>query len=106
MKIGHISPLGDKVYLNVRGSDQVFVAGANVLNWIPTNQLQWRDLTVLDLAGAPFQKLEVRSTNWNFDLELDTTNRLWRMTKPLDAADSSPIYTTNFGDGTLDSSLG
>ena len=90
MEIGHISPVGDKVYLNVRGSDQVLVAGTNVLNWIPTNQLQWRDSTVLDLAGTPFQKLEVRSTNWNFDLEFDATNRLWRMTKPLEARADTP----------------
>ncbi len=92
LEVGHISPVGDKVYLYVRGSDQILVAGTNVLNWIPTNQIQWRDSMVLDLAGTPFQKLEVRSTNWNFDLELDPATRLWRMTKPLEArADSSRI---------------
>lgn len=91
LEIGHISPLGDRVYLNVRGSGQVLVAGTNVLNWIPTNQLQWRDLTVLDLDGTPFQKLEVRSTtNWNFDLALDATNHLWKMTKPLEARADTP----------------
>ena len=61
-----------------------------MLNWIPTNQLQWRDLTVLDLEGADFQKLQVRSTNWNFDLELDATNRLWKMTKPIEARADTP----------------
>jgi hypothetical protein len=90
LEVGHVSPLGDKVYLNARGSDQVLVAGTNVLNWIPTNQLQWRDLTVLDLEGAAFQKLQVRSTNWNFDLELDASNRLWTMTKPLTARADTP----------------
>jgi len=90
LEIGHISPLGDKVYLNLRGSGQVLVAGTNVLNWIPTNQLQWRDLTVLDLEGTPFQKLQVRSTNWNFDLEVDPASRLWKMTKPLEARADTP----------------
>jgi hypothetical protein len=90
LEIGHISPVGDKVYLNVRGSDQVLVAGTNVLNWIPTNQLLWRDSTVLDLVDTPFQKLEVRSTNWNFDLDFDPATRLWRMTKPLEARADTP----------------
>ena len=90
LEIGHISPLGDKVYLNLRGSDQVLVASREVLSRIPTNQFSWRDSTVLDLDGTAFQKLQVRSTNWNFDLELDATNRLWKMTKPLEARADTP----------------
>ena len=46
--------MGDQVYLNMRGSDEVLVAKAEALRWIPTNQYQWRDLTVLNLEGTRF----------------------------------------------------
>ncbi len=91
LKIGHLSPAADQVYLNARGSDQILVASPEVLNWIPTNQLQWRDRTVLPLAGAPFQKLQVHSTNVELmSLEVDPASLLWKMTKPIQARADSP----------------
>jgi hypothetical protein len=90
LKIGRISPFGDTVYLNARGSNEILVAGSETLRWIPTNQYQWRDLTVLNLDGTDFQRLQVRSTNWNFELERDASNRLWRMTKPIEARADTP----------------
>ena len=82
--------MGDKVYLNVRGSAQILVASTGALNWIPTNQLLWRDLTVLNLKGADFQKLQVASAKWSFDLELDASNHLWKMTRPIEARADTP----------------
>jgi len=90
LKIGRISPVGDLVYLNERGSDEILVANSGALLGIPTNQFQWRDLTVLNLEGADFQTLQVRSTNWNFELERDATNGLWKMTKPIEARADTP----------------
>ena len=91
LKIGRLSPAGGQVYLNVRGSDQVLVAGPNVLNLIPTNQLQWRDLTVLNLDRVPFSRTQVRSTNWEFRPGAATaTNRLWKMTRPIEARADTP----------------
>lgn len=92
LKIGGITPDGDLVYLNTRGSDEVLVAKAEALRWIPTNQYEWRDLTVLNLEGTDFQRLQVRSTNWNFELERDAARGLWKMTKPIEArADTAQI---------------
>ena len=93
LKIGRLSPGGDQVYLNVRGSDLIFTANTNVLDWIPTNPLQWRDRTVLPLAGTPFQRLQVHSTNVELmSLEVDPASLLWRMTKPIEArADTARI---------------
>ena len=90
LKIGRLSPVGDKVYLNVRGSDQILSPTPMRSTAIPTNRFQWRDLTVLNLEGADFQKLQVRSTNWNFDLERDASNHLWKMTKPIEARADTP----------------
>ncbi len=90
LNIGHLSPVGGVVYLNARGSDRILAAGAGVLDSIPTNPFAWRDLTVLNLEGLDFQKLQVHSTNWNFDLERDATNHLWKMTKPIEARADTP----------------
>lgn len=90
LKIGHLSPADNLVYLNVRGSDQIFVATANVLDSIPTNQWRWRDLTVLNLEATPFRRLQVHSTNWDFILEPDPATGLWNMTKPIEARADTP----------------
>jgi hypothetical protein len=90
LKIGRLSPAGDQVYLNARGSDRILVANPDLLHLIPTDQFQWRDLTVLNLAGLPFLKLKVHSTNWDLVLQRDATNGLWKMTKPIEARADTP----------------
>jgi hypothetical protein len=91
LKIGRLSPGGDQVYLNARGSDQILVANPGVLQLIPTNQLQWRDPVVLHLAGTPFQRLQVHSTNVELmSLEVDPASLLWKMTRPIEARADSP----------------
>jgi len=90
LKIGRISPVGGLVYLNARGSDEILAANAGALHGIPTNQYQWRDLTVLNLDGADFQRLQVHSANWNFELGRDAASRLWKMTKPIEARADTP----------------
>lgn len=90
LKIGQLAPAGDQVYLNVRGSAQILVASPELLSLIPSNQFQWRDLTVLDLDRVPFLQLKVHSTNWDFVLERPTTNGLWKMTKPIEARADTP----------------
>lgn len=94
LQVGQNTAPGDEVYLNVRGSYLFYVASADLLQWIPTDKDQWRDLTVLDLARTPFQKIEVRSTNSSFDhpltLEFDAASHLWMMTSPLQVRADTP----------------
>jgi hypothetical protein len=90
LKIGRLAPAGDQVYLNVRGSAQILVAAPDLLNLLPTNQLQWRDLTVLNLDGVPFLRIMAHSTNSDFVLERPATNGLWKMTKPIEARADTP----------------
>jgi hypothetical protein len=90
LNIGHVSAVGDQVYLNFSGSTVIYIA-ADLLRGMTTNPDQWRDLKVLDLAATPFQRLEVHPTNPpSFDLKLDPATRLWSMTSPLQRRADTP----------------
>ena len=90
LNIGQVSAVGDQVYLNFSGSTVIYIA-SDLLRGMTTNPDQWRDLKALDLAGASFQRLEVRSTNPpSFDLRLDPATHLWGMTSPLERRADTP----------------
>ena len=92
LDVGALSALGDEVYLNVVGSSSITLAGADFLEAIPQDQDQWRDLSLLDMAGLRFQKLRVRSAGQEFEFERDPTNHFWFMNLPQSArADSARI---------------
>jgi len=93
LKVGNISPVGDKVYVSLLGSHQVFVAKPNALGLIYKEDVLWRDRTLLNLNSTSFQILKVTSTNGNvMKLQLDPNTVLWKMTDPIAArADSAKI---------------
>jgi hypothetical protein len=94
LKVGNLSPVGDKVYLSLLGSHQIFVAGTNVLGLISKDDFAWRDLTLMNLNLTPFQRLKVTYTNGDFmKLQLDPVTLLWKMTAPSGGAraDSAKI---------------
>jgi hypothetical protein len=90
LNVGHISPVGDQVYLNFSGSTLIYIASADLLNHTPAAPDLWRDLTVLDLAGAPYQRVEVTNASSHFDLKRDPASHLWGMTSPLQHRADTP----------------
>jgi hypothetical protein len=92
LDIGEQTAEGDQNFLYVVGSTSIYVANSNLLNWIPTDETQWRNRALLDLAATPFDAIRVRSAAGEFYLERDPTNQLWFISKPLRArADSAKI---------------
>jgi hypothetical protein len=91
--IGQTSALGDQVYLEVVGNPDIYLVSAALLQSVPTDKDQWRDLSLLNPAALNFQSIQVRSPGRGFDLERDPTTRLWSMTnKPVTArADNARI---------------
>ncbi len=88
--IGQPSALGDQVFLEVVGNPDIYLVGADWLQLIPADKNQWRDLSLFDPGRLPYQTIEVRSPGRGFELE--RTNRLWMMKKPVTArADNSRI---------------
>lgn len=83
LHIGRKTPPGDQVYVEVVGSEGVFVVDANLLKLIPKTANDWRDTALVNWPALQFNRLVV--TNAGKPLELHyTTNELWRMTQPME----------------------
>jgi hypothetical protein len=83
--IGKSSVMGDQIYLQVVGADGIYIADTLLLKVLPQKPDDWRDPKALPASAAAANSLEVRSSGKNFfRLELNPTNNLWRMTRPLE----------------------
>jgi hypothetical protein len=92
LEVGDLSPMGDEIFLNLVGSTAICLAGAELLQLIPQDKDQWRDVSLLNLAKFPFDELTARSAAKELDLRRDPTNHLWYMTHPEQArADSGKV---------------
>jgi hypothetical protein len=90
LEIGDVGAFGDNLSLQVVGNTAIFQCAADILHWIPQEQNQWRDLSLLNLTNLAFQTLRVRAAGKEFDLERDATNHLWFMRYPLSARADTP----------------
>jgi hypothetical protein len=89
LEVGDLSPMGDEVFLNLVGSTAIFLTGADLLQVIPQDKDQWRDLSLLNLAKIPFDELTVRSVGKELDLRRDPASHLWFMNHPWQARAAS-----------------
>ena len=75
---------GDQVFLQIVGGDGYFLVDAALLHVLPAHANGWRTpfaVSSITLANG----IEVRTPSGAMRLELNPTNRLWRMTRPLDS---------------------
>jgi hypothetical protein len=90
--IGNKTPPGDQVFLRVEGVEGRFVADADWLKFIPHSANDWRDTALADFNGSTPDWIVLTNGTKVIELHYNTTNHLWRMTRPLVAsADSSRI---------------
>lgn len=90
LRVGGATPLGGRVYLQLVGAEGLFAAEAEFLQWLPRTASDWRDTLFLDLTGVNFNRLEIRAPDRGFALELDPTNRLWHLVRPMRARADNP----------------
>lgn len=88
LRIGMKTPVGNLLYLQLAGSQDVLVTDAAFLNYLPRTASDWRDVALLNLAGLNFNRLEMRPRPPGF--EVVKTNGLWRMSWPIDARADNP----------------
>lgn len=82
--VGHT--IWNQVYLQHVGGDGLYIVDAELLKLFPRKADDWRDPRALPLNAFQVNALEVRSgAKSSFRLELNPTNGLWRLAKPLDA---------------------
>jgi hypothetical protein len=82
--IGKKTAPGDQVYIRHVGLDGAFVTDAAWLDLLPRTANDWRDTALVDSSFA-CQWLVVTNGNKVMEFRRDPTNRLWRMTRPLQA---------------------
>ena len=90
IKIGNRTALGDEVFAQVAGVNEIYVVTANLLKFIPRSANDWRDPGLVSLNNLVFDRVTVTNGSKVFELQRNTTNKLWRMTRPLDARADNP----------------
>jgi hypothetical protein len=91
--LGYKTLPGDNIYLQVVGRPGVFFADSALWNSLPAGPADWRDTAFLCLKGLNFDRLELSAAPpYGFELLLNPSNRLWRLTKPTPArADNAKV---------------
>jgi len=90
IKIGSRTALGDEVFVQVAGVNEIYVVTANLLRFIPHTANDWRDPGLVSLNNLIFDRLIVTNGAKVFELQRSATNKIWRMTRPLDARADNP----------------
>ncbi|MDB6108325.1 MAG: hypothetical protein JWR69_75 [Pedosphaera sp.] len=90
LKFGKLTAPGDQVYIQVVGAEGVDVVGTDIFKFIPRQKNDWRDTAFVNLKDVPFDRLTVTNGSKVFELQRDATNKLWRMTRPMQARADNP----------------
>ncbi len=89
LRIGARTAPGDQVFLQVVGVEGVYVVDAGFLQFLPRTPDDWRSTALVDLPGVTLDRLLVTNGAKIFELQREVTNRLWRMSYPLQARANS-----------------
>jgi hypothetical protein len=90
--IGAKTAPGDQVFVQVVGIESVYVVDAELLKLIPRSVDEWRDTTLVDPVSTVFDRIIITAGGNAMEFQLNSTNKLWGMTRPLQArADNSRI---------------
>lgn len=91
--IGARTAPGDQIYVQVVGTEAVYVVDAELLNLLPRKLDDWRDTALADLGRMLFDRISVSNAVTTLDLQRDPTNLLWRLTRPMSArADNQRLH--------------
>lgn len=90
MDVGASSAVGDEVFLQVRGGDNVYLASTDLLKAIPKDKDEWRDKTLVRFGEMSFDGLRITNQTKVVELTADLRTHLWRMQTPLQARADSP----------------
>lgn len=85
LQLGAPTPLRDQVYATMPGSGEVLVTDASILRALPANLNSWKSPMLVNLRDQPFDHVQIRAGQRVSEFELDTTNLLWRLSKPTPA---------------------
>lgn len=92
LKFGSRTPAGDQVYVQVGSDPSVFVVGSDLLDRVPRTPNDWRHAALFDFGQETLDRAEVGQNGSRYELRLDATNKLWRLTRPDHRADQNQVH--------------
>jgi hypothetical protein len=90
LDVGALSAVGDEVFLQVRGGDNIFLVAAEFLKNLPADKNAWRDKALVRLDNISFDGLRITNQSKVVELTSDAKTKLWRMQTPLQARADTP----------------
>ena len=93
LTIGNKTAPGDGVYVRLVGGPEVYVTDVAWLSTLPREASAWRDAALVGDVGT-VDWLVITNGAKAIELRRDATNRLWRMTRPLQTRADSEYITT------------
>jgi hypothetical protein len=91
--VGAKTMVGNQVYVQRVGDAGLFVADAPFLEMLPSSPDDWRNPMLLPRERFSFDRISLTNGPSVVALEVEPTNQLWRLTKPLtNRADVNAVY--------------
>jgi hypothetical protein len=90
VRVGAKTSPGDQVFVQVVGTEGVYVVDAGFLKYLPRSADDWRDTALINLNVLALDRLAVTNGTKTFELRRDGTNAPWRMVYPLQARANNP----------------
>ena len=91
VSFGARTPAGDQVYVDVGGQPGHFVVSADLLDRMPLTPHDWRNTALFHFGEERPDRVEISHGGAGFVLQLDATNKLWRLTRPSHRADQNQV---------------
>lgn len=92
LKFGARTPAGDQVYVQIGSDPSVFVVSSELLDKVPRTPNDWRHAALFDFGAETPDRVEVGQNGNRYELRLDATNKLWRLTRPAHRADQNQAH--------------
>ncbi len=82
LRFGARTPAGDQVYVEIDGQPGLSVVNAELLDKIPRTPHDWRTTALFHLGDEKPERIEISHGATFYALQLDPTNKLWRLDRP------------------------
>jgi hypothetical protein len=94
LSFGHRTPAGDQIYVQFLDSPGIHVVAAEIFEHLPRSVNDWRDNSLVNLAGLGVNRVETRLSSRGFGVTVNPTNGQYYLFKPAAArADRVKVHS-------------
>ena len=84
--VGSKTLMSDQLYLQLFGDKGLHVVDSAFIEHLPDSATEWRHPMLVHSERLSFDRLAVTNGTRVFEIQRESTNQIWRLTKPLPAA--------------------